>query len=332
MAREWTSQDILRLSGSYWATCSLQAAVVLDLFTALHDGAKEEDALAAELACDARAFAMLSGSLSAQGFIERDGGMVTAPPSALRFLSAKSPDYLGFIIKHHAKIMPAWTKLDQAVRSGKSTAESRSIDSDDPAAREAFLMGMFNIARLQADKIADVLDLSGRNRLIDVVGGPGTYAIYFCLKNKELKATVLDFASTRPFAEKTIERFGLSGRVDFQEGDFTRAIPKGYDVAWLSQVLHGESPEDAAAVVKKAAKSLNPGGLLCIQEFLLDDDRSGPLHASLFSLNMLVQTPGGQAYSGKELADMLRQAGADSVRKLDIDLPQNCGIVVGEIP
>lgn len=331
MAREWTAKDILQLSGAYWSCCALQAAVVLDIFTALHDGPKEEAALAAELGCDVRAFAMLAGALAAQGFVERSDGKISASGNILMYLSQKSPEYLGFIIKHHANIMPAWTRLATAVRTGRHTAERRSIDAEDPAEREAFLMGMFNIARFQADRIASSVDLSGRERLIDVGGGPGTYAIYFCLKNPGLRATVFDLPSTRPFAEKTIERFGLSGRVDFQAGDFEKdALPGGYDVAWLSQVLHGENPEEAAALVRNAANALKPGGLLCVQEFLLDDDRSGPEHAALFSLNMLVQTQGGQAYSGKDIAEMFRQAGVNNIRKVDIELPQSCKIIVGE--
>ena len=332
MPREWTSRDILELSGAYWPSCVIQTAVILDVFTELHDGWRDEAALAAQLGCEVRAFAMLTGALAAQGFVERADGKLRANEAALTYLSQKSPEYLGFIIKHHASIMPAWTKLEQAVRTGKSTAASRSIDAEDPAAREAFLMGMFNIARLQAGRIADGLDLSGRERFIDIGGGPGTYAIYFCLKNPKLKATVFDLLSTRPFAEKTVERFGLSDRIDFREGDFQGSLPSGYDVAWLSQVLHGETPEGAAALVKNASKSLVPGGLLCVQEFLMDDDRSGPEHAAFFSLNMLVQTPGGQSYSGKEIAEMFRHAGAGNIRKVTIELPQSCGIIIGEMP
>jgi len=332
MVKEWTSREIVELSGTYWSCRALQVAVVLDLFTALHDGPKNEAALAGELGCEERAFAMLTGALAALGFVQRSDGMLRASDSALIYLSQKSPEYLGFIIKHHANIMPAWTRLEQAVRTGRSTAERRSIDAEDPAEREAFLMGMFNIARLQADRIAGGLDLSGRERLIDIGGGPGTYAIHFCLKNPKLKATVFDLPSTRPYAEKTIARFGLSDRIDFHAGDFTGKIPEDYDVAWLSQVLHGESPESAATVVKNAASCLRPGGLLLVQEFLMNDDRSGPAHAALFSLNMLVQTPGGQAYSGAEVSEMFRQAGAGNIRKLDMDLPQSCAIVMGDMP
>jgi hypothetical protein len=84
--------------------------------------------------------------------------------------------------------------------------------------------------------------------------------------------------------------------------------------------------------VAKARKSLNPGGIIAIQEFVMDDDRRGPKHSALFGLNMLVGTTGGQTYTWYEKEAMLREAGAVSVSRLDIDLPMGCGILIGQLP
>lgn len=332
MVKEWTAPDVLRLSGAYWAGCALQAAVQLDLFSALGEGPKDEAALAEELGCNRRAFSMLATALVALGFLSREGAALRASGSALALLSRSSPEYLGYIVKHHGHIMPGWTKLARAVMIGTSTASVPTRYTRDTSEREDFLMGMFNIGRLQAERIASALDLSGRRRLIDIGGGPGTYALYFCLANPELRATIFDLPTTEPFASKTVARFGLGERVSFLGGNFlTDPLPTGYDVAWLSQVLHGENPESAAALVKSAGGCLGRGGLLCVQEFMLNDDRSGPEHAALFGLNMLVQTPGGQAYTVGEVRTMLGQAGAKTVRELDVDLPQSCRVLVGEL-
>lgn len=329
-AREWNARDLIGVSGAYWAGCALQTAVQLDIFTVLHDGPQEAGELAARMGCNERAFGMLLGALASMGLVERAGNAVSAAASALPFLSRQSPDYVGFIIKHHFHILPGWSRLDKAVLTGSSTAEKSTRYTPDPAEREDFLMGMFNIARLQAEQIAGALDLSGRKRLIDVGGGPGTYALYFCKQNPELRATIFDLPTTEPFAVKTIASFGLEKRVDFVGGNFlTDDLPKGHDVAWLSQVLHGESPAGAAELIRNAASCLTPGGLVCVQEFVLDEDRNGPEHAALFSLNMLVQTSGGQAYTAGEIGDMLRAAGAVKVFVLDRKLPMSCKVVVG---
>ena len=48
-------------------------------------------------------------------------------------------------------------------------------------------MGMFNIAIGMAPGIAEKMNLSNQHRLLDLGGGPGTYAIHFCMKNPQLK-------------------------------------------------------------------------------------------------------------------------------------------------
>ena len=331
--KEWTAPELLQLSGSYWTCCAVQAGVQLDLFSALADGPRTEEQLAAALSCDLRGLRMLLTALIALGFLERQGEAVAASVSALTYLSRTSPEYIGFIIQHQAHIMPGWTRLAQAVRTGASTADrERSSHTSSEDEREAFLMGMFNVARQQADTIAKALDLSGRARLIDVGGGPGTYAVYFCRNNPQLRATVFDLPTSEPFARKTAARFELSERIDFVGGDFLAdTLPKGQDVAWLSQVLHGEGPDNALLLVKNAAACLNPGGLLCIQEFAVDNDRNGPAHPALFSLNMLVGTESGQAYTVEEISGLLRTAGARTVRVLDVPLPSGCKVLIGEM-
>ncbi len=107
-------------------------------------------------------------------------------------------------------------------------------------------------------------------------------------------------------------------------------LPKGFDVVWLSQVLHGEAPAEAARLVERGAECLEPGGLLAVQEFIIDDDRRGPAQPALFSLNMLVQTPGGQAYTQGEITGMMRRAGLGRIRRLTAQLPPGCGILLGQ--
>jgi SAM-dependent methyltransferase len=228
--------------------------------------------------------------------------------------------------------MPGWVNLAESVRGGRASRGEGPVHTGDEEAREAFLMGMFNVGRGLAETVAKALDLSGRSRLMDVGGGPGTYAVHFCLRHPGLRAIVFDLPTSEPFASSVVARYGLSDRVDFVGGDFLRdELPKGQDVAWLSQVLHGESPENAARLVRNAAASLNPGGLLAIQEFVLDNDRSGPAHPALFSLNMLVGTTGGPAYTLDEIRAMLESAGDRDIRSLDINLPQGCLVLIGTV-
>lgn len=336
MARQWTIGDILAFSNSHWGPLALQAGVQLDIFTALDGMAATKpeittQELASYLNCNERALGMLCNALVSLGFLESSRHGLHVPDHSREYLSRHSPHYAGFIITHHAHLMAAWSNLAESVSSGlPHPARAKDFSGEE---REAFLMGMFNIGIHQADLIASRLDFSGHRRLLDVGGGPGTYAVVFCRANPHLQATIFDKPTTKPFATDIIARYGLTDRVDFCGGDFLKdPLPKGYDVAWLSQVLHGESPQNAEKLIHNAARSLTRNGLLIVQEFVLDDDRTGPPHSALFGLNMLVGTHGGQTYTWSEISDMMKRAGAKEVKRLDVALPQGCGILVGTMP
>jgi len=71
---------------------------------------------------------------------------------------------------------------------------------------------------------------------------------------------------------KNRSQFGLTGRVDFMDGDYlAEDIAGAYDVAWLSQILHGENPEACQMIVDKTVAALEPGGLIMVHEFILNN-------------------------------------------------------------
>jgi len=323
--------ELLQLSGSYWNCCTLHAGVKLDLFTLLADTPLSASELAQVISADERGLEMLLNALTAMELLEKDNDTYKSSQFSIAYLSKKSDTYMGHIIMHHHHLVEGWSRLDEAVTNGTPVRKHSSHEADDNE-RESFLMGMFNLASLLAPRVAEKIDLSRYHRLLDLAGGPGTYAIHFCLRNPQLTATIFDLPTTRPFAEQTINRFDLSERIAFVGGDIVSDdLGTGYDIVWISHLLHSEGPETSSAIVAKAVTALKAGGLLLIQEFILDDSKAAPLHPALFSLNMLIGTPSGQAYSQRELTDMMLDAGLENVRRLQLDLPNGAGIVVGEV-
>jgi len=326
----WNPVKLLEVSGAYWQSCALHAAVKLDVFTLLSDGPLDAAQVARRADAEPRAVAMLLNAMAAMGLLEKAGDVYANTETAARFLVREAPGYLGYMILHHHHLAPSWSQLDQAVRAGGPVRARASFG--DPEVREVFLMGMFNNAMLLAPSVVAAVDLAGRRCLLDLGGGPGTYAIHFCQANPELRATVFDLPTTRPFAERTIARFALAHRIEFAAGDHHNdPLPSGFDVAWLSHVLHGERPETAARIVAKAAKALQPGGLLLVHDFILDDTGDGPLYPALFSLNMLLGTEGGQSYTDGEIRRMLAAAGGRDIRRLAFRGPTESGIICATV-
>jgi predicted O-methyltransferase YrrM len=327
---QWTPDELLRLSGNYWQSFTLHAAVVLDVFTQIGNDRLTNDNIAQRLNGDTRGVTMLLNALTAMKLLGKADGRYFNTPEGKQFLSKDSPGYIGYIIMHHHHLADSWNRLDQAVKTG-APVRKRASDGNEKA-RESFLMGMFNIAMTMAPRLVAAVDLSDRRHLLDLGGGPGTYAIHFCLHNPGLKAVVYDLPATRPFALKTIETFGLSDRIEFRAGDYLKKNIQGrYDVAWLSQILHAEGPSDCRRIIEKVVSVLEPGGLIVIHEFLLNDTMDEPLFPALFSLNMLLGTAGGQAYSQTQVTDMLVDAGVREIRRVSFNSPNHSGIMMGTV-
>ena len=85
------------------------------------------------------------------------------------------------------------------------------------------------------------------------------------------------------------------------------------------------------AIIGKGARALEPGGMLLVHEFILDDTRTSPVFPALFSLNMLAGTPEGRSYSVAELSEMLVGAGARDVRLLPFAGPTESRVLAGTL-
>lgn len=329
-AQEWSPDKLLALSGYYWRSFTLHAAIKLGVFTTIGTEQFTGEELAQKLRRGKRSVITLLNALSAMNLIEKKGDKYSNTPAGISYLSKDSPEYIGYMIMHHHHLAESWSKLDKAVRAGGPVRSRSSYDDEEK--RESFLMGMFNNAMNLAPRMVNTINLLDRRRLLDLGGGPGTYAIHFCLNNPQLKATVYDLPTTRPYAIKTIEKFGLADRIDFVEGDYlSKDISGSYDVAWLSQILHAEGPEDCQRIIEKVVSVLEPGGMIIVHEFILDNTMDGPLFPALFSLNMLLGTRNGRSYSEREIMEMLTRAGVREIEHLPFRLPGDSGIIRGVV-
>jgi len=329
-SEEWNVRRLLELSGGFWEIATLHAAIRLDLFTVIGDESIDAAEIANRLKAKTRSLTMFLNALVAMRLLIKENGRYRNTGASAALLSKKAPGYLGYMISHHHHLVESWHRLDKAVITDQPTRDRAGFSDDDR--RESFLMGMFNIAMGTAPKLTAQLKLAGKKHLLDLGGGPGTYAIHFCKNNPELKACVFDRPTTRPFAEKIIKQFDMASRISFQEGDFLKDEIRGrYDAAWLSHILHGESTQDCRKIIRNVVAALEPGGVILIHEFILNSTADGPLFPALFSLNMLLGTEHGQAYTEKQLTDMLQDAGIKQIERLPYQGPNDAAVMIGTI-
>ncbi len=166
---------------------------------------------------------------------------------------------------------------------------------------ERFIEAMHDFAvNGEAERLADALDLSGRKRLLDLGGGPGTMSVCLCREYPELSATIFDLPETEPIFNRVVGSYGMADRVKFQVGDIEQVpFGEGYDVVLVSSMMHGSRGD---LIPPKAFDALVPGGLIIIRDFVLYPEKNGPLSAALFNMRM-------GAYTEDEMFDFLHKAG-----------------------
>lgn len=328
MQKDWNRGTLLSVSSAYWRGCAVQAGVRLGLFSRIDQGLLSAEEVADALGADKRATGLLLDALAAMGLLMKAEGGYSNTGAARELLVAGRPGYMGHIILHHHHILDGWAQLDQAVLSGEPVSR-RSYGAE--IERESFLMGMFNLAMGVAPVLAGQLQLEGRRHLLDLGGGPGTYAIHFCLAHPELQAVIYDRPTTEPFARATVEQFGLTGRIDFLPGDFTSDPISGgpYDAAWLSHILHSNSLEQCQTIINKTVAALEEGGQIMVHDFILDNSKDSPEFAALFSLNMLIGNGRGRSYSEEEISGMLAKAGVSRIERLAFRAANDSSVIVG---
>jgi ubiquinone/menaquinone biosynthesis C-methylase UbiE len=320
---------LLDLTSAYWKSCTLHAGVMLGIFSTLATDTKSVADLATRLSCGQAELTQLLNALTAMGLLIKVDENYTNTEISSQFLDKNAPGYLGYIIMHHHHLVDGWAQLADAVRHG-GPVEMRDFGEEQE--RESFLFGMHNLASANAPNVARQIDLKDRKHLLDLGGGPGTYAIAFCRENPGLRATIFDRPGTERYARQKIEKSAAADRISFVGGDFTSDPLAGpYDVAWLSQILHSNGPKTCRKLLQKTVQAMEPGGQIMIHEFFLNDTMAGPLFPALFSLNMLINNGVGRSYSAAEVSEMLTKAGASDIHRLSYQGPNDSFILCATV-
>lgn len=292
------AKELRSMWSGFWSSRVLLTANNYRLFDHLKSP-KTADEAARILRTDKRATARLLDALTGLGLLKKTASIYRNASISNRFLVSESPYYQGDIIRHNETLWRNWSGLDGVVKTGKPNHAAHD--------QYSFIMGMHNLAVLKAGKVVKEIGLRGVKKALDLGGGPGTYSIE--MAKKGVSVTLFDRPETIAIAKEVVKKADVKN-IDFLRGDFLYDdIGKGYDLVFISHVLHSCSESDGFRAVKKSKEALNPKGRVVVQEFYINEDLASPAPSALFAINMLVNTPGGRCYSPPEIKEWLARAG-----------------------
>jgi len=325
-APSWTPGAIRELAMNFQSSRILLTAVELRVFGLIGDGGLTSSEIAAKAASHPRATDRLLNALCAMGLLVKREGHFWNTPESRRYLDDASPEFAAGL-GHTASMWHSWSGLTDAVREGKPALRA-PINERGDAWLTPFIAAMHHRAAQQAPGVAALVGLDGVERVLDVGGGSGAFAMAFAAKAPGLVAVVFDLPNVVPLTREYITVAGLAGRVTTAVGDYlTDPLPKGFDLVFLSAVIHSNSPKQNAALLASCASALNPGGRVAVVDWVMDDDRVTPPGGAFFALNMLVATDQGDTFTEGEIRGWMNGAGLAPGPR--IDTGNGTSIVIG---
>ncbi|HTH53497.1 MAG TPA: methyltransferase [Edaphobacter sp.] len=320
-----TPERIMQFAWGYVPPMVLEAAIRHRVFDVLDEGPKTLAETSAATGASERGLRAIMNVLVGLGFLSREGEKYKLTPESEAFLVSTKPSFQGGLLKHTSgHLIPKWLHLHQIVGTGKPVSAVNQ-EGDGSAFFREFVMDIFPMSYPSAKILGKHLDLgakSGKVKVLDLAAGSGVWGIALAQSAENVTVTAVDWSGVLPATQASVERFGLTPRFTFIAGDLnTSDFGTGHNVATLGHILHSEGETRSRALLKKTFAALASGGTISIAEFLVNEDRKGPVPSLLFAANMLVNTDEGDTFSFEEISGWLKDAGFVDMRLLEAPGP-----------
>ncbi len=285
----------------------ISAALKTGLLQSLKDKKQSADELSETHGYDLRAVEMVMEALREIGLVGRSRAHYELREPAKVYVDKTRPDYKGGSLLHSSRLIENWTKLDEAIRTGKSQTRRRSENE-----LETFAMAMDEFSRVKAPQVCSFIRGTRPNgkTALDIGGALGTYSKE--LLKKGFEVTLLDTQGLTEMAKVHLK----DTSVKIITGDFNERLPnEKFDVILLSNITHIYKPEKNEALLTRVEKHLSPGGMIAIVDLIREKSKG----AAMFGVNMLVHTAGGGTWTMPQYEKWLRHAGLKLISIKDIE-------------
>ncbi len=307
-------EEIRALANSFQQSRILLSAIELGLFTTLDKQMLPSKEVAKKINADERATDRLMNALVALGFLRKVHGKFFNSENASQYLVKNKPEFMGGLF-HSLGLWNTWSSLTESVKAGTSAAE-RKPSPGGVDWLESFIGAMHYRGVKEAKITALMLDLSASKKMLDVGGGSGAFAMEFIKKNSSMSAVVFDLPNVIPITSRYVEQEKMDDKISYLSGDYlVDDFGGGYDLIFLSAIVHINSFDENNLLIKKCYNSLNTDGQIVIKDWVMNEDRTEPAGGAFFALNMLVGTERGDTYTGTEMKNWFTNAGIKKIER-----------------
>jgi 2-polyprenyl-3-methyl-5-hydroxy-6-metoxy-1,4-benzoquinol methylase len=300
---------------AFQQTEAMKAAIELEIFTHIAEGAATAAEIAMRAQTSERGMRILCDFLTVRGFLGKNAGNYSNSPTTQVFLNKRSPAYLGSMANFlaHPRLIECFHDLAGSVRKG-GTVSQGTLLPEDPVWVE-FARSMAAFISMGAEVASKAVARPGEaQKVLDISAGHGMFGLLVAKANPMAQIYAADWANVLEVARENAAKLGVSDRFHTIPGSaFDTDLGTGYDLVLVPNFLHHFDGPTCTGFLKKVRPTMKPGATLAIVEFVPNEDRVTPPMAAVFSLQMLGGTEAGDAFTFRELSDMVSAAGFTGV-------------------
>lgn len=321
-----TPERLFSAINSYQLTEAIKSAIELDIFTLISEGNTMSAMIAKRCHAAERGVRILCDFLTIHGFLTKQGTTYSLAADSALFLDRHSPAYVGSAIEFllTPRLRECHAHLTEAVRRGGTALGEGMLDRENHDWVK-FAHGMMPMARRPAEIIATELRReSEAYKVLDIAAGHGLFGISVAKQNPAAHVYASDWKNVLEVAQKNADAMGVGDRYHLIPGSaFETDFGNGYDLALITNLLHGFDTQTCTELMSKVHVALNPGGRAAIAEYVPNPDRVSRPTAAAFSLTMLAATGSGDAYTFAELESISKAAGFVRIDLSPVELGRN---------
>jgi len=299
---------------AYQRSAAIKAAIELNLFTAIAEGAETAQALAQKCDASERGVRVLCDYMAINGFLIKQDGRYKLTEDSAVFLNRNSPAYMGTAVEflQSPTLMDAFKDMTTTVRKGTTIMPDEGTVSAENPVWVKFARAMAPMMMMPAQAMAQIVEIDPdrKVKVLDIAAGHGLYGITLAMSHPNVEVMALDWPGVLEVAKENAEKMGVADRFSTKPGSaFDVDYGSDYDMVLLTNFLHHFDPPTCEKLLKRVHNALAADGRAVTVEFVPNEDRVTPPMSASFSLIMLASTPGGDAYTFREFEKMFEHAG-----------------------
>ncbi|KUO53028.1 MAG: metal-binding protein [Desulfitibacter sp. BRH_c19] len=315
-------QYLENLATGYWFSEALFTAIELDIFSLLDPHGKNTVEIAKQLDCESKALERYLYALCSLGLLSQFDNIFFNTKISSEYLVKGKEYYQGDSILWRKYLTGHWQGLRKCIEAGgKIDLSSPQSNSNDLASRiRKYINAMDNVARIKVNEIVPIfkgLPLSGN--ILDIGAGSGAISAGFLKEFPDMEATLVDISQVLDYTKELMTSREFTENISYCETNILENwhLKKGqYDLVVLSNIVHAYSEKEIQHILKCSVKCLKADGFLLVHDFFLEHF---PEKATLFDLNMLINTYNGKVFEGSWLRQQVRNCGLHASNLISLE-------------